>query len=123
MARKLTERQQKFIEALFAEANGSIKDAKVMAGYSATTNSQEIIHSLKEEILEATQIYMASNAPKAAIAMVSGIDDPTELGTRDKLSAAKELLDRTGLIKTEKIQVESSGCVMLMPPKKAEEDE
>jgi hypothetical protein len=123
MARKLTERQQKFIEALFAEANGSIKDAKVMAGYSATTNSQEIIHSLKEEILEATQMYMASNAPKAAIAMVSGIDDPTELGTRDKLSAAKELLDRTGLIKTEKIQVESSGGVMLMPPKKAEEDD
>ena len=123
MARKLTERQQKFIEALFAEANGSIKDAKVMAGYSATTNNQEIINSLKEEILEATQIYMASNAPKAAIAMVSGIDDPTELGTRDKLSAAKELLDRTGLIKTEKIQVESSGGVMLMPPKKAEEDE
>ena len=123
MARKLTERQQKFIEALFAEANGSIKDAKVMAGYSATTNSQEIIHSLKEEILEATQMYMASNAPKAAIAMVSGIDDPTELGTRDKLSAAKELLDRTGLIKTEKIQVESSGGVMLMPPKKAQEEE
>ena len=123
MARKLTERQQKFIEALFEEDNGSIKDDKVMAGYSATTNSQEIIHSLKEEILEATQIYMASNAPKAAIAMVSGIDDPTELGTRDKLSAAKELLDRTGLIKTEKIQVESSGGVMLMPPKKAEEDE
>jgi len=123
MTRKLTERQQKFIEALFAEANGSIKDAKVMAGYSATTNNQEIINSLKEEILEATQIYMASNAPKAAIAMVSGIDDPTELGTRDKLSAAKELLDRTGLIKTEKIQVESSGGVMLMPPKKAQEEE
>ena len=123
MARKLTERQQKFIEALFAEANGSIKDAKVMAGYSATTNNQEIINSLKEEILEATQIYMASNAPKAAIAMVSGIDTPTELGTRDKLSAAKELLDRTGLIKTEKIQVESSGGVMLMPPKKVEKED
>ena len=123
MARQLTERQQKFLDALFADANGSIKDAKIIAGYSTSTNSQEIIHSLKEEILEATQIYMASNAPKAAIAMVSGIDTPTELGTRDKLSAAKELLDRTGLIKTEKIQVESSGGVMLMPPKKVEEDE
>ena len=123
MARKLTERQQKFIEALFAEANGSIKDAKVMAGYSATTNNQEIINSLKEEILEATQIYMASNAPKAAIAMVSGIDNPTEWGVRDKMSAAKELLDRTGLVKTEKMQVESTGGVMLMPPKKVEEDD
>jgi hypothetical protein len=26
MARKLTERQQKFIDALFAEANGNIED-------------------------------------------------------------------------------------------------
>lgn len=123
MARQLTERQQKFLDALFTDANGSIKDAKIIAGYSPSTNNQEIIKALKEEILDATQIYMASNAPKAALAMVSGIDTPTELGTRDKLSAAKELLDRTGLIKTEKIQVESSGGVMLMPPKKVEEDE
>ena len=123
MTRKLTERQQKFLDALFADANGSIKDAKIIAGYSTSTNNQEIIKALKEEILDATQMYMASNAPKAAIAMVSGIETPTELGTRDKLSAAKELLDRTGLIKTEKIQVESSGGVMLMPPKKVEEDE
>ena len=123
MARQLTERQQKFLDALFADAKGNIKDAKIIAGYSSTTNNQEIIKALKEEILDATQMYMASNAPKAALAMVSGIDTPTELGTRDKLSAAKELLDRTGLIKTEKIQVESSGGVMLMPPKKVEEDD
>jgi hypothetical protein len=38
------------------------------------------------------------------------------------MSAAKELLDRTGLIKTEKVQVETSGGVMLMPPKNKEED-
>ena len=30
-----------------------------------------------------------------------------KLGIRDKISAAKELLDRTGLVKTEKMQVES----------------
>jgi hypothetical protein len=33
------------------------------------------------------------------------------------MSAAKELLDRTGLVKTEKLQVESSGGVMLLPAK------
>ena len=124
MARKLTERQQKFIDALFSEANGSIKDAKVIAGYSPNTNNNEIIKPIKDEILEATQMFMASNAPKAALAMVSGIDDPTELGTRDKLSAAKDLLDRAGLVKTEKMQVESTGGVMLLPPKNdTEEDE
>jgi len=120
MARKLTERQQKFLDALFAEANGSIKDAKVIAGYSPSSNNNEIIKSMKDEILDATQLYMASNAPKAAVAMVTGIDDPTQLGIRDKMSAAKELLDRTGLIKTEKIQVEASGGVMLMPTKLVE---
>ena len=46
MARKLTERQQKFIDSLFAEANGNIKDAKIIAGYSPTTNNQEIINAL-----------------------------------------------------------------------------
>jgi len=37
--------------------------------------------------------------------------------------AAKELLDRTGLVKTEKLQVESKGGVMLMPPKAVVEDD
>ena len=123
MAIKLTERQQKFIDALFADANGNIKDAKIIAGYSPNTNNNEIITSLKDEILDATQTYMAGNAPKAAVAMVAGIDDPTQLGIRDKMSAAKELLDRTGLIKTEKVQVEASGGVMLMPTKKPAEDD
>ena len=117
MTRKLTERQQKFLDALFADANGSIKDAKIIAGYSPNSNNNEIISALKDEILEATQTYMAGNAPKAAVAMVSSIDDPTQLGIRDKLSASKEILDRIGLVKTEKMQVEATGGVMLMPPK------
>ena len=32
---------------------------------------------------------MSRNAPKAAFAMVSGIDDPTQLVISDKLGAAK----------------------------------
>ena len=118
MTRKLSERQQRFLEALFAEAKGNFKDAKIIAGYSPKTTNQEIIKGLKEEILEATQPFMAGNAPKAAFAMVNGIEDPTQLGIRDKLGASKELLDRVGLIKTEKVQVEASGGVMLLPPKK-----
>ena len=117
MARNLTERQQRFLDVLFAEANGSIANAKIIAGYSTNSNNQEIIKTLKEEIIEATQLYMASNAPRAAVAMVDGIDNPTELGIRDKMAAAKDLLDRSGLVKTEKLQVESSGGVMLLPPK------
>jgi len=97
--------------------------AKKLAGYADTSSTSEIVKGLKEEILEATQMYMARNAPKAAMAMVGGLHDPTELGIRDKMAAAKELLDRTGLVKTEKMHVEASGGVMLMPPKATVEDD
>ena len=117
MPRELNERQQKFLEVLFEDANGDVVAAKKLAGYSDNTPTTAIVKGLKEEILDATQMYMARNAPKAAMAMVGGLFDPTELGIRDKMSAAKELLDRTGLVKTEKMQVEASGGVMLMPPK------
>lgn len=123
MARALTEKQQKLLAVLFDEAGGDINVAKRIAGYSDATSSTEIINSLKEEILDATSAYMARNAPKAAMAMVGALYDPTELGIRDKMSAAKELLDRTGLVKTEKMQVEAKGGVMLMPPKQMYDDD
>ena len=123
MARALTEKQQKLLAVLFDEAGGDIVAAKKIVGYSDATSSTEIINSLKEEILDATSAYMARNAPKAAMAMVGALYDPTELGIRDKMSAAKELLDRTGLVKTEKMQVEAKGGVMLMPPKQMDEDD
>jgi len=124
VARQLTAKQQVFLNALFDEAGGSVILAKKIAGYSDTSSTSEIVKGLKEEILEATQLYMARNAPQAAVAMAGALMDPTELGIRDKMVAAKELLDRTGLVKTEKMQVEASGGVMLMPPKAVvEEDE
>jgi len=123
MTRQLTERQQKFLDVLFDEAGGDMVIAKKMAGYSDTSSTTEIIKGIKEEILEATQMYMARNAPKAAMAMTGALYDPTELGIRDKMVAAKELLDRVGLVKTEKMQVEASGGVMLMPPKAVIEDD
>ena len=103
MARQLTAKQQVFLNVLFDEAEGNMAMAKKLAGYSDTSSTSEIIKGLKEEILEATQMYMARNAPKAAVAMTGALNNPTELGIRDKMTAAKELLDRVGLVKTEKI--------------------
>ena len=122
MARELTERQSKFLAVLMDEAGGDISTAKLMAGYSANTTNTEVTNSLKEEIIDVTHSYLARNVPKAAMAMVGALYDPTELGIRDKMSAAKELLDRTGLVKTEKVQVEAKGGVMLMPAKVIEEE-
>lgn len=115
--KKLTEQQAKFLEVLFTEAGGDPVKAKLVAGYSSGTATKDIISALKEEIIEATQMFLASNAPRAAMAMVSGIVDPTELGIRDKLNAAKDLLDRAGIVKTEKVQVDAPNGIMILPPK------
>ena len=123
MARQLTEQQQKFLDVLFDEAAGNVAAAKKLAGYSDGTSTTQVVNSLKEEILDATHMYMSRNAPRAAVAMVGALMDPTELGIRDKMQAAKELLDRTGLVKTEKMQVEAKGGVMLMPPKQIQYDD
>ena len=123
MSRQLTAKQQVFLNVLFDEAEGNMITAKKIAGYSDTTTTTEVVKGLKDEILEATQMYMARNAPRAAMAMTGALVDPTELGIRDKMVAAKEVLDRVGLVKTEKMQVEASGGVMLMPPKAVVEDD
>jgi hypothetical protein len=117
MARNLTENQQKFLEVLFDDAGGDVVLAKKLAGYSNGTPTRIIVESLKDEIGEATRSYFARTAPKAAMAMVQALSDPTELGIKDKMSAAKDLLDRAGLGKVDKVDVTSTGGVFYLPPK------
>ena len=119
--RTLTEKQQKFLNVLFDEAGGSVVEAKRLAGYSENNSTTEIVKSLKEEIMEITQLFMARNAPRAAMSLVDGMVEPTQLGLREKIVAAKDLLDRVGLAKTEKLHVEATNGLMILPPKDKEE--
>jgi hypothetical protein len=123
MARNLTPNQQKFLEVLFDEAGGDVVSAKKIAGYSENTPTRLIVESLKDEIAEATRTYFSRTAPKAAMAMVSALSDPTELGIKDKMAAAKDLLDRAGLGKVEKVDVSSSGGgIFYLPPKEGKNE-
>ena len=122
MAKELTEQHKRFLEVLFSDAGGNINQAMRMAGFSEGYSRRSLTNYLKEEIIEATQLYIAMAAPKAAVAMINGIDDPTELGLKEKMSAAKDLLDHARLVKTEKVQVESTGGVMVLPAKEREDE-
>jgi|TARA_R110000803_G_scaffold103844_2_gene171977 hypothetical protein len=123
MAKQLTENQQKFIDALFDEAAGDVVMAKRIAGYSDGTPTRSITESLKDEIFEATKSYMARLGPKAAIAYGSALDDPTQLGVKERMLAAGQVLDRSGLVKTEKVAVTASGGLFILPPKDASQDD
>ena len=118
MARNLTEKQQRFLEVLFDEAGGDVVAAKKIAGYAPESSTTMIVESLKDEIAEKTRSYFARIAPKAAVSMSNALVDPTELGIKEKMAAAKDLLDRAGLGKVDKVDVSSSGGgIFYLPPK------
>ena len=120
--KSLTEKQQRFLEVLFDQADGNVMVAKQLAGYSDNTSTTEVIRGLKDEINDATKEYLARVAPRAAFAMGSALDNPTELGIRDKMTAAKDLLDRTGHNKTDKMEVTAPSGLFILPPKNEEQD-
>jgi phage terminase small subunit len=122
--KELTELQQKFLNALFGEAKGNHAKAMRLAGYSENTNPHHILQSVRQEIIERAELEMAANAPKAVMSMVGVLDDPTELGVREKLMASQQILDRVGLSKVEKINVETNKPVgLFVLPAKKEENE
>ena len=120
MTKNLTDKQQMFLNVLFDQAAGDVVQAKRLAGYSDTTSTTEVIRSIKDEIADATKEYLARVAPKAAFSMAHALNAPTELGIRDKMSAAKDLLDRTGYAKTEKMEVTAPSGLFILPPKNEE---
>ena len=117
MARTLTEKQQKFLDVLFDDANGDVVQAKKLAGYNTGSSTAMIVETLKDEIADKTRTWFARTAPKAAMAMTQALYDPTELGIKEKMVAAKDLLDRAGLGKVDKVDVTSGGGVFYLPPK------
>ena len=120
MARQLTEKQQKFLDVLFEEAKGNPVTAKKLAGYSENNPTSAITSSLQEEIADLTKKFIASTATKAAYSLSQVIDNPTDLGNKEKMIAAKDILDRGGFTKTDKVEVTSTSPLFILPPKEHE---
>ena len=121
--KSLTDKQSAFLEALLGEARGNIRAAMDIAGYSKSTATTEVVGPLREEITERAGMMLAINAPKAAFGIIDVLDDPSALGARNAISAAREVLDRTGLVKKEQVEVSgNAGGIFILPPKTANDD-
>jgi len=120
MVKQLTEKQQKFLEVLFEEAKGDPVTAKKLAGYSDGVASTQIVNSLTDEIAELTKKFIAQSSTKAAYTMFSVMADPTDLGVKEKMLAAKDILDRAGFTKTDKVEVKTSEPLFILPAKEDE---
>ena len=124
MTNNFTNKQEDFLEALLGEARGNIRAAMDIAGYSKMTKTTEVVGPLKDEIIERAGMMLAMNAPKAAFGIVDVLDDPSAMGARNAIAAAREILDRTGLVKKEQVEVTgSTGGLFILPPKTGEDVE
>ena len=102
----LTAKQRFFFDALISEeAMGDLRTVMRIAEYSDNAKVPHTAKELREEIREATETLLAMYAPKAAYALTSIVDNPDTFNARHLISAAKEILDRTGLVKKNRLNL------------------
>ena len=116
--KNLTEKQQKFLDCL-VETKGNAKEAAELAGYSG--NHYQVVKSLKNEIIDLATDILANSAPQAALKMVDIMNTDMPIPqVANKLQAAQTILDRVGVVKKERVEVDhkTNGGVFILPAKK-----
>lgn len=116
--KELTTKQQVFLDNIVA-CNGNLKQAAEIAGY-APGSYTTIAKSLRKEIIELAENIMASSAPQAALKVVEMVTSDNPLPQANiRLQAAQTLLDRVGLGKKDKLEVDVQGSqgLFILPAK------
>ena len=123
--RSYSDKQLAFLEAMAGESKGNISAAIKAAGYGAGVAARDVVPYLQDELIAIAEHILAYNAPKAAFGMVGVIDDPTALGAKNSVAAAKEILDRVGIVKKEKLEVssEDGSGIFILPPKREDKED
>ncbi len=103
--KSLTDTQEKFLDALFGEAQGNPKRAGEFAGYSEHSYPK-VLRNLKDEIVKRAENYLAIHSAKAATKMVNMLEeDGTTPHASIRMEAAKQILDRIGIVKKDQLDV------------------
>ena len=113
----LTEKQETFLTALFGEAQGNPRTAGDIAGYA---DYHQPLRALKEEIITRAEEQLAAFAPRASMGMINALDEDGSLpGANIRMEAAKQILDRVGLSKREKVDITAKvqHGIFILPPK------
>lgn len=118
MKKELTVKQKTFLDNLI-NCGGNAKEAAELAGY-AEGSYTSVVKSLKKEILDISEGILAQNAPKAAMKLVNIMDSDQPIPQANiRLQAVQTLLDRVGIVKTDKLNlnVEGNNGIFILPAK------
>ena len=117
--RTLTEKQELFLGHL-VETQGDFKKSAELAGYSG--NHYQVLQSLKEEVVDLASNVLAREAPLAAFKIIEVMRSDKPIPQANyKLQAAQTILDRVGVSKTDRLEVNhnAGGGIFILPEKKA----
>ena len=117
--RTLTEKQESFLGHL-VETQGDFKKSAELAGYSG--NHYQVLQSLKEEVVDLASNVLAREAPLAAFKIIEVMRSDKPIPQANyKLQAAQTILDRVGVSKTDRLEVNhnAGGGIFILPEKKA----
>lgn len=121
--KELTELENSFLNALFdpKKAAGDPKVAFELAGYKDTSNTYHVLDRLKNEIIDRATHVLAAHTPKAVLGLIKGLteEESTKPGIKIRVEVAKQILDRVGIVKKEKIEIDNriSGGIFILPAK------
>lgn len=110
--------QQSFLDNLVS-CNGDTKRAAELAGY-AEGSYTSVVKALKTEIIELAENILAQNAPKASLKLVEVMDSTNPIPQANvRLQAAQTVLDRVGISKTDKLDVnlQNKNGLFILPAK------
>lgn len=119
----LTEAQERFIDAI-VEQRGNVAQACAQLDISETWG-YKLVRQLREHIIARAESILALHAPRAAFEYADALDGTTiPANQTQRMEAAKQILDRVGIIKKEKVEIDANvnGGILILPPRKPVED-
>ena len=115
----LTPQEELFIDALFDTELNPDNDpdiAKQVAGYPASMSAVKVLRTIKGRLQDDVQSYFLSRAPLAArkVTELMKQDNPAP-GSEKILAAAVQVLDRAGVTKKDKQEIEVTLPIGVIP--------
>lgn len=121
MEKQLTDKQEKLFELLNKpEYIKNPRAALDLAGYSKNSEVADVLEGLKDVLLKSAESTLLLHVLGCIESIIEVRDNPFATGAKAKLDAATQILDRAGLIKKDKLEIEHKvpSGILILPQKK-----
>ena len=122
---ELSAQEQLFLDNVFgSEGLMHPEEAKVRAGYDKSYPVTKIIAKIRKEFLNSCDDYLTLYTPQGIAGLLEVLNNPMEPGSKVKLQAVVELLDRGGVTKKDKTEEQQTvkNFMFVLPSKQPIEE-